>query len=82
MPIYEYRCPNGHLTEELRSFKDRNRRVKCDRCGRVAKRIPSAHHAEIDGIYSYAPNVGTEGAFERKRQAIREGVKLQKKVAD
>lgn len=57
-PLYEYRCGEGHVTEWLRKYDTRDDAAVCATCDRPATRIPSAHHAEVDGIYSYAPNVG------------------------
>lgn len=82
MPIYEYRCGSGHIHEDIRAYQHRNRRTHCPRCKRLARLIPSAHHAEVDGIYSYAPNVGSATAFDRKNQAIAEGKKVIDKVLD
>lgn len=76
MPLYDYRCGEGHIHEDLRAYDFRDKRTRCPRCKRIAKRIPSAHHAETDGIYSYAPNVGSPERYERQRQAIRDGTKV------
>ena len=73
MPVYRYRCPKGHDTEELRTYKARQRATDCEVCGARAVYIISAHHAEVDGIYSYAPNLGSPDRFERHRKAIKEG---------
>jgi putative FmdB family regulatory protein len=40
MPIYEYRCLDGHLTEKL-SFSNTEKSVTCPICGQVAQRIIS-----------------------------------------
>ena len=65
MPLYEYRCGSGHVREELRAYEDRDADLVCQ-CGKRAARVPSAHHSQPDGIYSYAPNIGTAADFERK----------------
>ena len=75
-PIYEYRCPDGHVHEQLRHYDERDLREECDRCGAYCKRIPSAHHRQPDGIYSYAPNIGSPQKFERQRQAIVDGARV------
>lgn len=79
MPIYEYRCPDGHLHEDVRAYENRNKRARCPRCKRLARRIFSAHHAEVDGIYSYAPNVGNPDRYERQQQAMRDGTQVIKR---
>ena len=38
MAIYEYACPNGHETEELRSVADRNDVRSCEDCNEVLSR--------------------------------------------
>jgi len=39
--MYEYRCPQGHVTEEIFSLKDRVDHVQCDLCNGIAGRIVS-----------------------------------------
>jgi putative FmdB family regulatory protein len=39
MPIYEFKCPDGHVTEILASVEHDKVRV-CD-CGKYSKQIPS-----------------------------------------
>lgn len=73
MPVYVYRCGKQHDTEELRPYAKRMRATECEVCGGRATYVISAHHAEVDGIYSYAPNLGDPAKFERHQKAIREG---------
>ena len=40
MPIYEFECPQGHITEKLLPFSD-VQITDCDKCGAEAKRIMS-----------------------------------------
>jgi putative FmdB family regulatory protein len=76
MPLYEYDCPDGHRTEKIRSFVARNDPLVCH-CGAETLRVEISHtHCAPDGVYSYAPNLGSEAAFERKRHAIREGIRV------
>lgn len=72
-PLYEYRCGEGHVTIELRSFDERDRVPGCERCGGTTVRVMSVPAKRTDGIYSYAPNTGSEQKFERQREAIKEG---------
>jgi hypothetical protein len=37
------------------------------------KRRVSAHHRQPDGIYSYAPNIGTEADYERRTANAKAG---------
>lgn len=82
MPIYEYRCPQGHVTEKIRSYVGRDDFVACQ-CGHPAPRIEiSRTHVEPDGMYSYCPDIGDKRAFERRQQMLKDGVKVYKKEAD
>jgi putative FmdB family regulatory protein len=36
MPIYEYRCADGHRSEKLRKFENRKDAAACARCGAPA----------------------------------------------
>jgi hypothetical protein len=35
------------------------------------ERLPPMPHVPVDGIYSYAPNIGTAAEHERKNEVIR-----------
>jgi putative FmdB family regulatory protein len=72
MPIYEYCCSQGHRCDRLRKYTQRDRGVRCGECGRAMKRVLSLPHCAPDGVYSYAPNIGSPEAFERRQAAIRE----------
>lgn len=39
MPIYLYRCPDGHETEINRHPDDANRPAHCAECGKPAERL-------------------------------------------
>lgn len=81
MPIYEYRCPDGHLHEDIRAYAFRDKRTRCPRCKRICRRLPPMPHVEPDGMHSYAPNVGDPVAFEKRLHAMKEGVKVYPKEA-
>jgi putative FmdB family regulatory protein len=53
MPIYEYRCDNGHSFEALQKFSDDPISV-CEVCGAPAQRVlhPVAIHFKGSGFYS------------------------------
>lgn len=76
MPIYEYTCSNQHRVERFRKISQRHDDLLCPECRRVMHLAVSRPHVAPDGIYSYAPNVGSAEAFERKRDAIKNGVKV------
>ena len=54
MPIYEYRCPNGHLFERFQSMTA-PAPEKCDVCGAAPLELvlyPVAIHYKGSGFYS------------------------------
>ena len=59
MPIYSYKCEDGHETDLLRQFSERKDPVECSVCRKealyffnISKPKPSkeAHHAETNGV--------------------------------
>jgi putative FmdB family regulatory protein len=49
MPIYEYECINGHVTERWFSLATRADRVACETCkDRLARRIISRANTNVD----------------------------------
>lgn len=80
MPVYEYACPKGHRAEAFRKIANRKRALSCPECQAPMQLQVSRPHVAPDGVYSYAPNVGSAEAFERKRAAIRDGVKVMPKA--
>ena len=58
MPIYEYRCPNGHTNEASRTYQDRMTLLTCKTCARPARYIISA--PKLDYIHmGVDTNMGT-----------------------
>lgn len=53
MPIYEYRCTNGHVFETMERFSD-DPLTECEVCGAAASRVlyPVAIHFKGSGFYS------------------------------
>jgi putative FmdB family regulatory protein len=53
MPIYEYRCENGHTFEVIQSMSD-DPVETCERCGAPVERVfhPVAVHFKGSGFYS------------------------------
>jgi putative FmdB family regulatory protein len=75
MPIYEYKCTEGHVTEHVRSYAKRDEPVAC-KCGAETVRLFPLPHVEPDGIYSYAPNIGSKERFEKQQEAMRSKVNV------
>jgi hypothetical protein len=71
-PLYDFRCANGHTHQRLRSYEGRDEPAKCLLCDAPTERLFPLPHVPPDGIYSYAPNIGSAEAFERKEAKIRE----------
>jgi len=72
VPIFEYRCSQGHDKTQLRKYEDRDKPCLCEICDSSMLRIMSAPHVAPDGTYSYAPNIGRADAFDRKKTIIEE----------
>jgi putative FmdB family regulatory protein len=53
MPIYEYRCENGHTFEVIQSMSD-DPVATCEQCGAPVERVfhPVAVHFKGSGFYS------------------------------
>jgi putative FmdB family regulatory protein len=53
MPIYEYRCENGHTFDVLQSFSD-DPVTECEECGAPCERVlhPVAVHFKGSGFYT------------------------------
>jgi putative FmdB family regulatory protein len=65
MPIYEYRCPNGHNFEVFQSMSD-DPVTTCQECGAPVERVfhPVAVHFKGSGFYTtdYARKGAGKGA--------------------
>ena len=76
MPLYDFKCANGHTHEVIRSYELRDTPWGCLTCNEPMQRVFSASHVPPDGVYSYSPNVGDPERFERQRHAIKTGQKV------
>jgi putative FmdB family regulatory protein len=67
MPIYEYRCRNGHQFEVFQTMSD-DPIATCQECGAPVERVfrPVAVHFKGSGFYTtdYARKVSGDGAKE------------------
>jgi len=68
MPIYEYRCLNGHTFEVIQSMSDDPVEI-CEVCGAPVERVfrPVAVHFKGSGFYS------TDYAKKAKSEAAKDG---------
>ena len=64
MPIYEYRCENGHLFEVMQKMSD-SPVTQCEECGAPVQRVfhPVAVHFKGKGFYNT-----DYGTSKRKRE--------------
>jgi putative FmdB family regulatory protein len=69
MPIYEYRCENGHLFEVMQKITD-DPVTTCQVCGAPVQRVfhPIAVHFKGSGFYNT-----DYGTAKRKRELDRSG---------
>ena len=81
MPIYDWKCADGHTQTHLVSYARRDEPRACNTCGADTVRQFPRTHCPPDGVYSYAPNTGDPERFERQREAIRTGTKVIPRVA-
>lgn len=54
MPLYEYKCVNGHVCAEQRYIQDRKVAAKCPECGEPAWNVVSA----VKTTFKYADTSG------------------------
>lgn len=52
MPVYEFECPNGRITEKLVSVNTKS--IVCPHCHKKAKKIMSRCSFELKGSGWYA----------------------------
>jgi putative FmdB family regulatory protein len=69
MPIYEYRCENGHLFEVMQKMTDEPV-TQCEICGAPVQRVfhPVAVHFKGSGFYNT-----DYGTSKRKRELAQSG---------
>jgi putative FmdB family regulatory protein len=81
MPIYEYRCENGHLFEVLQKITD-DPVTACDTCAAPVERVfhPIAVHFKGSGFYN--TDYGTSKRKREQDRAAKEGGDKQKDKKD
>ena len=74
MPLYEYRCPNGHEFEKFfRTIGSAEAQTACPTCGAVAERVLSPAGLVFKGSGFYITDYGKDG-----KKAEREAASLPK----
>ena len=59
MPVYEFECSDGHVTEELVRMGTKS--TKCSKCNKRAKKILSQCSFELKGGGWYADGYSSKG---------------------
>jgi putative FmdB family regulatory protein len=74
MPIYEYRCTNGHRFEVLQKIADAPLSA-CEECGAPATRVlhPVAIHFKGSGFYSTDYGRGKKATAGERSEASADG---------
>jgi putative FmdB family regulatory protein len=83
MPIYEYRCTNGHRFEVLQKIADEPR-TECEECGAPATRVlhPVAIHFKGSGFYSTDYGRGKKSASAERSESSGDGKPSDSKSSD
>ena len=56
MPIYDYKCDNGHSYTEIRSIREEQKNVHCKHCNTKLKQVYSAPLMQLKGTGFYKNN--------------------------
>jgi putative FmdB family regulatory protein len=72
VPIYEYRCENGHLTEVLQSFTDAALEA-CNVCGAPVQKVLHSPAIHYKGSGFYSTDYGRGGKKNRSSDGKSEG---------
>jgi putative FmdB family regulatory protein len=73
MPLYEFRCPNGHDFEQFyRSIGTSSSEAECPVCGAIAQRVMSAAGLVFKGSGFYITDYGKDGKKAEREAATAE----------
>jgi putative FmdB family regulatory protein len=83
MPIYEYRCTNGHRFEVLQKIADEPL-TECQECGAPATRVlhPVAIHFKGSGFYSTDYGRGKKSGSGERSESSGDGKSPDSKSSD
>ena len=83
MPIYEYRCTNGHRFEVLQKIADEPL-TACEECGAPATRVlhPVAIHFKGSGFYSTDYGRGKKSSSAERSESTGDGKSSDSKSSD
>jgi putative FmdB family regulatory protein len=82
MPIYEYRCPNGHQFEVFQAISD-DPVSTCQVCGEPVERVfhPVAVHFKGSGFYTtdYARKSGAKASESKDGKPAKDGAETRRR---
>jgi putative FmdB family regulatory protein len=82
MPLYEFRCPNGHDFEKFyRSIGTSSSEAECPVCSEVAQRVISAAGLVFKGSGFYITDYGKDGKKAEREAATAEKGKTEAAAA-
>ncbi len=67
MPVYEFKCKDGHITEKLVTMGTEH--TKCSKCLKRAKKIISPCSFELKGGGWYADGYASRGGSSRSTKS-------------
>ena len=67
MPVYEFECVEGHITEELVRMGTKS--TKCSKCAKKAKKIMSQCSFDLKGGGWYADGYSSKGAPKKSQSS-------------
>lgn len=83
MPLYEYRCANGHEFEKFfRSIGSAEVRAECPTCGAVGERMLSAAGLVFKGSGFYITDYGKDGKKAEREAAASDKEKTAASLSD
>jgi len=69
--LYQYRCSEGHESEQFAEMDKRADPRPCPGCGKPAARVLTSPHVAPSGVYSYDPNTGNADTFDRRHEEVK-----------
>ena len=83
MPLYEFRCPEGHDFEKFyRSIGSSQSQEKCPECGELAARVMSAAGLVFKGSGFYITDYGKDGKKAERDAATAKSATSEAKPAE
>lgn len=83
MPLYEYECSDGHVTEQYFYKALSLRTIKCEACGMKAVRVMSVPKRDLVGKPYYDEHLGeTITSYSQRSRLMKEKGLLEKAKSD